>query len=181
MPDGGYSLGQPHPRRRIGPIRSATRTARLLKWRQIERLVVCITGKSVGSLQRRNELCHLLHGDKRTADYTAVASVVFNLPALAKVGLLESEARETGVRFEVRSGDTTQWCSSRRVAEQTSGYKVLVEEGSGRTLGAHLLGSHAEELINLFSLAVRFGIKAADLKRMPYAYPSRGSDIPYMV
>jgi glutathione reductase (NADPH) len=152
-----------------------------LKWRQIERLVVCITGKSVGSLQRRNELCHLLHGDKRTADYTAVASVVFNLPALAKVGLLESEARETGVRFEVRSGDTTQWCSSRRVAEQTSGYKVLVEEGSGRTLGAHLLGSHAEELINLFSLAVRFGIKAADLKRMPYAYPSRGSDIPYMV
>jgi len=124
---------------------------------------------------------NLLKGDKRTADYTGVASVVFTIPPLAAVGLLEAEAREKGLRFQVQSGDTAQWYSSRRVGQETSGYKVLVEEESGRILGAHLLGAHSEELINLFSMAIRFGIKASDLKQMAYAYPSRASDIPYMV
>ena len=52
---------------------------------------------------------------------------------------------------------------------------------SDRILGAHLLGVHAEEVINLFALAVRFGITAKDLRQMIYAYPTSGSDIPYML
>ncbi|MEX2303301.1 MAG: NAD(P)/FAD-dependent oxidoreductase [Bryobacterales bacterium] len=124
---------------------------------------------------------NLLKSDNRTADYTAVASVVFTIPPLAAVGLLDVDARKKGFRFHVQSGDTAQWYSSRRISEEISGYKVLVEEGSGRILGAHLLGVHSEELINLFSLAIRFGIKASDLKQMAYAYPSRASDVPYMV
>ncbi len=62
-----------------------------------------------------------------------------------------------------------------------SGFKTLVEEGSGRILGAHLLGSHAEEVINIFALAIRSGLKADDLKTMIYAYPTSASDISYMV
>jgi glutathione reductase (NADPH) len=62
-----------------------------------------------------------------------------------------------------------------------SGFKVLVEEETDRILGAHLLGLHAEEVINLFALAIRLGLRATDLKRMPYAYPSSSSDVSYMV
>jgi len=40
---------------------------------------------------------------------------------------------------------------------------------------------HAEEVINLFALAVRFGITAKDLRQTIYAYPTSGSDIPYML
>jgi glutathione reductase (NADPH) len=50
---------------------------------------------------------------------------------------------------------TPTWYSSRRVAEAYSGYKVLVEEGTDRILGAHMLGSDSGEVINLFALAVR--------------------------
>jgi glutathione reductase (NADPH) len=56
-----------------------------------------------------------------------------------------------------------------------------VEEGTDRILGAHLLGSEAEEVINLFGVAMRSGMLAADLKHMLFAYPTHGSDVPYML
>jgi glutathione reductase (NADPH) len=67
------------------------------------------------------------------------------------------------------------------VALPHTGSKVLVEEGSDRLLGAHLLGLHAEEVINLFALAMRAGLRASDLKTMVYAYPTSASDVSYMV
>ena len=36
---------------------------------------------------------------------------------------------------------TSTWYSSRRIAETYSGYKVLVEEGTDRILGAHILAA----------------------------------------
>jgi len=44
-------------------------------------------------------------------------------------------------------------------------------------LGAHLLGLHAEEVINLFGLAIRTGIRATDLKYTVFAYPTSASDL----
>lgn len=42
---------------------------------------------------------------------------------------------------------------------------MLIEEESGRILGAHLLGHHSEEAINLFALAIRAGLPADELRR----------------
>ena len=124
---------------------------------------------------------NLLKGDNRTANYAGIASVVFTVPPLAAVGLLETEARAKGFRFQVHSGDTAQWYLSRRIGEEASCYKLLVEDESGLVLGAHLLGAHSEELTNLFSMAIRFGIKASDIRQMAYSYPSRASDVSYML
>jgi glutathione reductase (NADPH) len=44
-----------------------------------------------------------------------------------------------------------------------------------------LLGPHAEEVINLFAVAVRFGIRADELKQMLFAYPTRASDVVHML
>jgi glutathione reductase (NADPH) len=60
-------------------------------------------------------------------------------------------------------------------------FKTIVENGSDRVLGAHLLGPYAEEVINLFGLAIRQGLTATDLKHQIYAYPTSGSDVPYML
>lgn len=124
---------------------------------------------------------NLLEGNHRTADYAGVPTVAFTIPPLASVGLQEETARERGLKFKISRGDTSGWYSSRRVGIKQSGFKVLVEEESGRILGAHLFGPHAEEVINIFALAIRLGLRAADLKKMPYAYPSSSSDVSYMV
>ena len=57
----------------------------------------------------------------------------------------------------------------------------MSEEGSGRIIGAHLLGSHAEEVINLFALAIRSGLTGRNFTEMMFAYPTHASDISYMV
>jgi glutathione reductase (NADPH) len=124
---------------------------------------------------------NLLNGNRRTADYRAVPSVVFTIPPLAAVGLSEQEAREQGRRLRVHHENTADWYSSRRIGETCSGFKVLIEEGSQQILGAHLLGPHMDEVINLFALAIKHQLKVPDLAEMMYAYPTHGSDIEYMI
>lgn len=124
---------------------------------------------------------NLLQGNRRIPDYRGTASVVFTIPPLASAGLTEKAAGQEKRRFTVRHGNTSGWYSSRRVAEEYSAYKLLLEEGSERILGAHLLGGGAPELINLFSLAIRTGLAAGQLKDVLYGYPTHASDVQYML
>lgn len=124
---------------------------------------------------------NLLEGNHQKPDYLGIPTVVFTVPPLASAGLGEEEARGQGLKFRVKKEMTSGWYSSRRVGETCSGFKVLVEEGTDRILGAHLLGGQAEEVINLFAVAIRSGMRAGDLKHMLFAYPTRASDLPYML
>ena len=124
---------------------------------------------------------NLLKGNHRKPNYLGIPSVVFTIPPLAAVGLSERGAREQNLKFRVKKEMTSTWYSSRRVAETYSGYKVLVEEGTDRILGAHILGSEAGEVINLFALAIRSGMRATDLKHMLFAYPTSGSNMTRML
>ena len=124
---------------------------------------------------------NLLKGNHQRPNYVGIPSVVFTIPPLAAVGLSERGAGERGLKFSVKQEMTSTWYSSRRVAEGSSGYKVLVEEGTDRILGAHILGSEAGEVINLFALAIRSGVRATDLKHMLFAYPTSGSNVTRML
>ena len=124
---------------------------------------------------------NLLKGNQRQPDYRGVPSVVFTIPSLASVGLQEEAARKQGLKFQVRHQKTSNWYTAWRVNEACAGFKVLIEEDSDRILGAHLIGPHAEEVINLFALAIRSDLRAKDLKTMIWAYPTAASDIPYML
>ena len=124
---------------------------------------------------------NLLEGNRRTPNYDGFASAVFSLPPLASTGLTEDAARAKKLKFRTSWQDTSGWFNTRRVGETTSGSKVLIEEDTGRILGAHLLGPHAEEVINVFAVAVRLGIPAAQLKDVIFAYPTNSSDVPYML
>lgn len=124
---------------------------------------------------------NLLHGNHRKPDYRGVPSVVFTIPPLAMVGLTEAKAREQGLAFTVKSQQASDWFTARQAAQPVFGFKVLVEENSERILGAHLVGPHVEETINLFALAIRHGLTATDLKRTMFAYPTGASDISSMI
>lgn len=124
---------------------------------------------------------NLLHGNRRTPDYRAIPSVVFTLPALAGVGCTEEDAHSRGIPIRVKTEDTRSWFSARRVGENASMFKTIVHEKTGMLLGAHLLGGNAEDVINIFALAMRHNIPASELRHMIYAYPSHSSDISYMI
>ena len=135
----------------------------------------------VASMEGKIAAANLLEGNRHKPNYTGVPTVVFTVPPLAAVGWREDAANAQGLKFKVNRGDTSGWYSSRRVRVKHSGFKVLIENGSNRILGAHLLGIHAEETINLLAMAIRFGLKADQLQDMRYTYPSHSDDISYMV
>lgn len=124
---------------------------------------------------------NLVEGNHREPDYKGVPSVAFTLPPIARVGLTEAEANETGLKFRLKCERASDWFTARRVAEPVYGYKTLVDEEAGRILGAHLVGPHADEVINIFGLAIRHGLTADDLKTTMFAYPTGASDIGYML
>jgi glutathione reductase (NADPH) len=124
---------------------------------------------------------NLLKGNHQRPNYLGIPSVVFTIPPLAAVGLSERGAREQNLKFRVKKEMTSTWYSSRRVAETYSGYKVLIEEGTDHILGAHILGSQASEVINLFALAIRSGMRATDLEHMLFAYPTSSSNMARML
>ncbi len=124
---------------------------------------------------------NLLKGNHRTPELDAVASIAYTLPPVASVGLLEAAAKEKGLKFRANHQDTSEWYSSRRLGAKYSAFKVLVEDGTERILGAHLIGPHAEEQINLFTLAIRSGIRSSNIEATLFAYPTGASDLTYMV
>ncbi|HET8793738.1 MAG TPA: hypothetical protein VFM31_08090, partial [Nitrososphaeraceae archaeon] len=125
---------------------------------------------------------NILNGNTMESTYKGLPSVVFTIPPLASVGLTEKMAREQGLRFRINNQDTSNWYSSKRVGETHSGYKVLVEEESDKILGAHLLGPHSDEVINIFSIAIRLGLTTKELNDpILYAYPTNSSDVVYML
>ena len=135
----------------------------------------------VASLEGEVVAQNLLYGNTAQPNYAGTPAVAFTLPPIAAVGLTEHEARRQGLTFRVNFQDTSGWYSARRVGEKHAASKVLVEDGTERILGAHLLGSSADEVINIFALAIRRGLTAKDLKDVVFAYPTHASDIAYMV
>ena len=125
---------------------------------------------------------NLINGNTLKSNYAGLPSVVFTIPTLTAVGMQEKEAKQRGLEFRTKYEKTDSWASSKRVGETCSGFKVLIEKDTDRILGAHILGPHAEEIINIFSLAIRLGLSAKDLKDpILYAYPTNSSDVIYML
>lgn len=126
----------------------------------------------VSSQDAKVVAANLLEGPSHRPDYRAVPSVAFTVPPIASVGLSEQEAHRQGLEFRVNAASTPHWFTARRLAERIYGHKVLVEAATDRILGAHLVGPHADEVINLFGLAIRHGLTAGDLRATMFAYPT---------
>jgi glutathione reductase (NADPH) len=124
---------------------------------------------------------NLLDGNVHRPDYSGQGSVVYSIPPLGRVGLTEAGAQAKGLDFSVNQGDTSGWYSARRVAEPASMYKILIEKESGRILGAHVLGPQADELTNVFILAIRADISADRLKETLFVYPTQASNMASML
>lgn len=124
---------------------------------------------------------NLLRGNTRKPDYRGVSSVVFAVPSLASVGVTEAEANAEGRRVRIRREETASWYANRRVRETAAMFKTIVDADTDQVIGAHLLGPHADEVINGFAIAVRHGLTATTLRQAIYGYPTGMSDIAYML
>jgi glutathione reductase (NADPH) len=132
----------------------------------------------VASLQGTTAADNMIKGNVKTVDYTGIPSTVFTLPPLSSVGVSLSESTD---RYEVLIHDRSHWYNSRRLSENYAASKVIIEKESQTIAGAHLLGSHSEEVINLFAMAVRLRLTLSQFKRVVYVFPTASSEVQFMI
>jgi glutathione reductase (NADPH) len=130
-----------------------------------------------GDLVGRN----IVDGPKHSPDYANIATAVYTVPALAAVGLTEATAKTKGLSAKIHVNDMHDWFSARTYAETVAWSKIIVDRGSDLILGAHFVGHAGHELVNIFGLAMRFRIRASELREHIYAYPTFASDIKHML
>lgn len=126
----------------------------------------------VASLEARILIHNLLNDDHKTPDYSGTASVLYTFPPLARVGMLEEEAKDKNIDYLVSYADTSEMLSTQRLALKISAYKIIIRKDNSLILGAHLLGHHVDEVINLFALAIRNKFTVERLKDNIWSFPS---------
>ena len=119
---------------------------------------------------------NLLNGNHQKPNYVGVPSVVFTIPPVVAVGISEAEARKKGIKFKLKSENVSGWFTARQSASRLR-IQGIDRRGIGSVLGAHLVGPHVEEVINVFAFAIRHGLTVTDLKNTIFAYPTGASDI----
>lgn len=114
-------------------------------------------------------------GKRSTADRVVIPQTVFITPPLATVGLTEKEARAAGHRVKIASQPVAEIIAMPRayIVEDTRGVmKFVIDADTDEILGAALLSVDAQELVNTVALAMRHGVKAAELRDAVYNHPT---------
>lgn len=109
---------------------------------------------------------------RSTAPYCSVA---FTTPAVSSTGLTESEARSKfGDDIHVTEGSLANKKYFRELGQPDVGYKLIFSNDC-RMIGAHFIGEGADEVINLFGLALGHVGDTHSLYSMTLTYPSISS------
>jgi dihydrolipoamide dehydrogenase len=111
-------------------------------------------------------------GGRRRADYQAVPTCVFTVPVVAGVGITEQEAKESGIPHKVSKFPFLA-CGRAVAMDEAAGIvKMICHAESGKVLGLHIMGPHADDLIAEGALAVRLGATARDVAHTIHAHPT---------
>lgn len=88
-----------------------------------------------------------IHDHKVKMDYSAAPHAVFTHPQIASVGLKEAEAKQQGYKILVGKAFYKDTAMGLAMGEPEGFVKVIVDQKTGRILGAHIIGPFASMLI----------------------------------
>jgi len=103
-------------------------------------------------------------------DTTYIARVTFTDPQVASAGLTETQARAQG--YAVKTSTLPMSYVPRALAARdTRGLvKLVADSATDRLLGTHILAPEAGEMIQVASLALKFGLTVEDLRTTIFPY-----------
>jgi pyruvate/2-oxoglutarate dehydrogenase complex dihydrolipoamide dehydrogenase (E3) component len=115
---------------------------------------------------------NLVKGENRTTKNRDVPYTVFTDPQLGRVGTSEREARSNGIHFTVFRLPMNHVARSLEVDETRGVIKALVDTGTGRILGAAVLGIEGGELMAVLQMAMMGGVSYTAVRDAVYAHPT---------
>ena len=115
---------------------------------------------------------HIL-GKRDIMRYDAIPAVIYTSPEVAAVGETEETAKEKGIDFAVKK--LSMLYSGRFVAENEGAdglCKLLVEKGTNRLIGVHLIGAYASEIIYGAAMMIESRWPVDDIKELVFPHPT---------
>ncbi|ACB86298.1 dihydrolipoyl dehydrogenase [Natranaerobius thermophilus] len=111
-------------------------------------------------------------GEERTYDDKAVPNCVFTVTEVASVGENEASLKEQEIPYKV--GRFPFGANGKALAEgKIDGQvKILSHQETDQVLGVHIMGPHASDLIQEGTVAVKEGLKTADLGELIHPHPT---------
>jgi dihydrolipoamide dehydrogenase len=118
-------------------------------------------------------VAELLAGERpHPIRYDNIPSVTYCHPEVASIGLTEEQCKEKGLDYVV--GRFPFSANGRaRAANETDGFvKIIRDRKYGEILGAHIVGSHASELIHELAVARENEYTVEEIELAVHAHPT---------
>ncbi len=93
----------------------------------------------------------------RPVDYAHIPTAVFSLPNIGTVGLTEEQAREQGYDVQVFESRFRPMKLTLTECQERTLMKLVVDAGTDRVLGCHMVGPEAGEIIQGLAVALKAG------------------------
>lgn len=110
-------------------------------------------------------------------DYGNIPGATYTTPEIASVGMTEKKVKEAGIPYKVGK---FQFMASGKAAtsgERDGFVKLIIDEQSGKVLGAHLIGGSVTEMLSGIVLARKLGATAKDIATAIYPHPTMSEGI----
>ena len=111
-------------------------------------------------------------GQSGHVNYDIIPGVIYTSPEVATIGKTEEQLNELNIKYKI--GKFSFMANSRAKAiDEAEGFvKILSDEKTDKVLGAHMIGSHAGEMIAEIAIAMEFGASSEDIARTCHAHPT---------
>ncbi|MCB6840013.1 NAD(P)/FAD-dependent oxidoreductase [Weissella viridescens] len=112
--------------------------------------------------------------------YPPTPHTVFAGPELSQVGVSLDQAQAAPEQYRVVTQKLGNWYTYNRIQDKTAQVSVITNQNDGVIVGAVVLATDAEELINYFTEMIAEKHTTDDLKKWIPVYPSVASDLSYL-
>lgn len=116
-------------------------------------------------------------GERTTrVDHKRIPTAVFSTPEIGVVGLTESEARADYAQLQVYKASFRPLKATLSGRQERVLMKLLVDGATDKIVGAHMVGDHAGEQVQLLGVALTMGATKADFDRTLAVHPTAAEE-----
>ncbi len=116
-------------------------------------------------------------GERPTrVDHRLIPTAVFSTPEIGVVGLTESEARALHPQLKVYKASFRPLKATLSGRTEKTLMKLLVDGATDKIVGAHMVGDHAGEQVQLLGVALSMGATKADFDRTLAVHPTAAEE-----
>lgn len=118
----------------------------------------------------------LFKGERKALDYRNIATAVFSHPHVGTVGLTEAEARAQYAAVDIYQTRFRPLKATLSGAGEKVYMKLVVDHGSDRVIGVHMVGAEAGEIIQGFAVALNCGATKAQFDATVGIHPTTAEE-----